>query len=142
MGEVLLHPLCKQTAAEMRAALVHKLLGALDEAISAIEDSAPFACSPGLDGAASICRATRNDLGASYRKNCHVSPAYLDLLTTFMHQVEALLVMLRRYLLDRNALIRSIAGTTPSDAMQGITSWQSVRALSRRMINANPPATR
>ncbi|HLJ19688.1 MAG TPA: hypothetical protein VKU84_05795 [Stellaceae bacterium] len=111
MGEVLLHPLCKQTAAEMRTALVHKLLGALDEAISAIEDSAPLACSPAIGGAASICRATRNHLSTSYQKNFYASPAYLDLLIAFMQQVEALLVMLRKYLLDRNALIRSLAAT-------------------------------
>ena len=121
MGEVLLHPMCKQMAAEVRTALVHKLLGALDLAISAIEGSAAVVCSADLDDIARICRATRNHLSTPDQKSFHASPACLDVLMALMQQVQALLVVLQKYLVDKNALIRSTITTTLSEIESGST---------------------
>ena len=117
MGEVLLHPACKQMTTEMRLALVDKLLSALDAAIAAIEGSAPFAGSAELNTLARMCRTTRDDL--SDRKYFRASPACLDLLMTFMRQVYGFLELLQKHLSDRNALIRSIPAATSRDAKEG-----------------------
>jgi hypothetical protein len=103
MGELLFHPAFRPAITEAQLPCVGELLDAMDRAIAAIEKSAVVACSPNLEAAARVCRATRESLAAVDQRIFASSPAGLDLLMTFMQEVRALLLLVRDSLLNGKA---------------------------------------